>query len=85
VLVCLSFPPPSLHPGTVAVPITQNWWYSTVHYFWPVEELAELAEGPAGCVEVASGGCSFAWNVLTWSDNKVRELYCPTTYVGREE
>jgi len=48
--------------GTVVLCITQNWWYSAVHYFWPVEELAELADGPAGCGEVANGGCSFAWN-----------------------
>jgi hypothetical protein len=33
-----------------------------VHGFWPVEELAELADGPTGCGEVARGGCSFAWN-----------------------
>ena len=25
--------------------------------FWPVQELAELADGPTGCVEVAWGGC----------------------------
>jgi hypothetical protein len=25
--------------------------------FWPVEELAELVDRPAGCGEVARGGC----------------------------
>ena len=33
-----------------------------MHGFWPVEELAELADGPTGRGEVARGGCSFAWN-----------------------
>jgi hypothetical protein len=34
--------------------------YSPVHGFWSVEELAELAEGPNECGEVAKGGCLFA-------------------------
>jgi hypothetical protein len=33
-----------------------------VNGFWPVEELAEVADGPTGCGEIARGGCSFAWN-----------------------
>ena len=37
--------------------------YSAVHGFWPVEELAELADGPTGRGEVARGGCLFAWNI----------------------
>jgi hypothetical protein len=28
-----------------------------VHGFWPVQELANLAEGPTVCREVARGGC----------------------------
>jgi hypothetical protein len=36
--------------------------YSAVTCFWPVEELAQLADGPIGCGEVARGGCLFAWN-----------------------
>ena len=36
--------------------------YSAVHGFWSLVDLAELAEGPAGCGEVARGGCLFAWN-----------------------
>jgi hypothetical protein len=36
--------------------------YSAVHGFWPVEELAELAEGPTVCGEVGKNGCLFAWN-----------------------
>ena len=34
-----------------------------LHGFWPVEELAVLADGPTGCGEVARGGCVFAWNL----------------------
>ena len=37
--------------------------YSAVHGFWTAKELAELADGPAGCGEVARGGCLFAWNL----------------------
>jgi len=33
-----------------------------VHSFWPVKELAELADGPAGCGDLASGGCLLALN-----------------------
>jgi len=33
-----------------------------MHGFWPLEEIAELADGPTGCTEVARGGCLFAWN-----------------------
>ena len=29
---------------------------------WPLKELAELADGPAGCGELARGGCLFASN-----------------------
>jgi len=36
--------------------------YSTLLRFWPVEELAELADGSTGCGEVARGGCLFGWN-----------------------
>jgi len=42
--------------------IIRNFFYSTVHGFWPVEVLAELADGPTGCGEVAMGGCIFVWN-----------------------
>ena len=30
--------------------------------FWPAEDSAELSDGPSVCGEMASGGCSFAWN-----------------------
>jgi hypothetical protein len=33
-----------------------------VQGFWPVDELAELADGPTGCGEVARGTYLFAWN-----------------------
>jgi hypothetical protein len=33
--------------------------YSALHGFWPVEDLAELANGPGA---VARGGCLFDWN-----------------------
>ena len=33
--------------------------------FWPVEEIAKLAEKATGCGEVARGGCSF---VSTFSE-----------------
>ena len=36
--------------------------YYTLLRFWPVGELALLADGPAGCGEVARGGCSYAWS-----------------------
>jgi len=31
-------------------------------WFWQVEDLAELADGPTGCGEVESGGWLFVWN-----------------------
>jgi len=34
-----------------------------VHGFWPVEVLAELANVPTECGEVARGGCIFARNI----------------------
>ena len=37
-------------------------WYSAVHNFWSVKQLAELAGGPNGNGKVPRGGCSFAWN-----------------------
>jgi hypothetical protein len=37
-------------------------FYGTLLPFWQVEELAELVCGHTGCVEVARGGCLFAWN-----------------------
>ena len=30
-------------------------WYSAVHGFWPVEELAELADESTGCGENGEG------------------------------
>ena len=36
--------------------------HSTLPCFRPVEESAELVDGPIGCGEVARGGCLFAWN-----------------------
>jgi hypothetical protein len=36
--------------------------YSTSLHFWPVAEVAELADGPTGCGEMAGGECLFAWN-----------------------
>jgi len=36
--------------------------YSTVIGFWPVEEVAELADRPTGRGEMARGGCLFACN-----------------------
>ena len=38
--------------------------YSSLRRFWPVEDVAEVADGPTGCDEVARGGCSYTWN---WS------------------
>jgi hypothetical protein len=37
--------------------VARNNVYSTGHGFWPAEDLVELAVGPAGCGEVARGGC----------------------------
>ena len=55
--------------------------YSAVHGFWPVEELAELADKPTGCGEVARGGCLFAWNIgvtrpalLTEAERRARSV-----------
>jgi hypothetical protein len=42
--------------------VTRRVAYIAVHRFWPVEELAELADGPSGCGGVARGGCLFDWN-----------------------
>ena len=36
--------------------------YYTLLRFWPVGELALLADGPAGCGEVARSGYLFACN-----------------------
>ena len=36
--------------------------YSAVHGVWPEKDLAELADGPTGCSEVAKSGYLFAWN-----------------------
>ena len=36
--------------------------YSAVHGFWPMEELAKLADGPTGCGEMVRGGGLFACN-----------------------
>jgi len=35
-----------------------------VHGFWKAEDLAELADGPTGCGEVARGGCLFIYALL---------------------
>jgi hypothetical protein len=34
--------------------------YSAMHFFWLVEEIAELADGPSGCDQLARGGYLFA-------------------------
>ena len=39
----------------------RNFFYSTVHGFWPVKVLAELAVGPTGCGEVARLGFKKKW------------------------
>ena len=36
--------------------------YSAVHGLRPVEDLAELADGPTECGEVARGGCIYVSN-----------------------
>ena len=33
-----------------------------MHGLWQGEELAELADGPTACGEVARGGCLLGWN-----------------------
>jgi hypothetical protein len=43
--------------------IMENVRYIAVYGFWPMVGLAELADGPTGCGEVARGGCWFAWNL----------------------
>jgi hypothetical protein len=52
--------------------------YSAVRGFWPVEELAELMNGPTGCGEVARGGCLFVrkfsvtkWTILTEAERMI--------------
>jgi hypothetical protein len=44
-----------------------------VHGFWPVEELAELADGPIEYGEVVRGGCLFAWNFSVTRPNVLME------------
>jgi len=36
--------------------------YSALHGFWPVKDLAELADGPSCRGAVVRGGCLFVWN-----------------------
>ena len=38
-----------------------------------MKELAELAEGPTVCREVARGGCLFAWNFVNCTDRGGKE------------
>ena len=47
-----------------------------MHGFWPVEETADLADGPTGAGEVARGGCLFAWNfsVTRWREGTGRNM-----------
>jgi hypothetical protein len=33
-----------------------------VHGFWPVEDLAELADGPTTCGDVVRSRCFSTWN-----------------------
>lgn len=47
--------------------------------FWPVETLAQLADWPAGCGELAWRGCLCAWNfnvarspVFTGAEGRIR-------------
>lgn len=40
----------------------------------PVERLAELADGPNGCGEVARGGCTFALNFSVTSSGGKKTL-----------
>jgi len=47
--------------------------YSAMHGFWPVE-LAELADGPTGCDEVATDWCLFAWNFSVTRSTVFREV-----------
>jgi hypothetical protein len=52
---CSAVPPSSF-------PLLQQTGIAGFFYFWPVEELAKLADEPTGYSEVASGGCAFDWN-----------------------
>jgi hypothetical protein len=52
---------------------------SAVRDFWPVEKLAQLADWPAGCGELAWGGRLCAWNfsvkrspVFTEAEGRIR-------------
>jgi len=42
--------------------------YRSVHGFWPVEELADLADGPTGSVELARGGLELHCDKVTCTD-----------------
>jgi hypothetical protein len=54
---------PNLSVGTISTPIGRSQhWYSAMHGFWPLKELAKLADGPTGCRDVPRGGCLFACN-----------------------
>lgn len=46
--------------------------YSAVCGFWPVEDLAEMADGPTACGKVARGGCSICSGLQC---DKVRYIY----------
>jgi hypothetical protein len=46
--------------------------YSADYGFWPVENLAELADGTTACGKVAMGGCSI---FLGLQCDKVRYTY----------
>ena len=41
--------------------------------FWSVEDLGELADGPSGCGEVASGECLFVWKFSVTSSTVLTE------------
>jgi hypothetical protein len=43
--------------------------YGAVQGLWPVEELAQLANGPTGCSGVARGGCLCQWNFSVTRSN----------------
>ena len=46
--------------------------YSAVYGFWPVEDLAEMADGPTACGKVARSWCSIC---LGLQCDKVRYTY----------
>lgn len=46
--------------------------YSAVNGFWPMEDFAELANGPTLCGEVARSGCLFAWNFWVTRSTVIR-------------